>query len=60
MTASQTYKKGVSEEEQSVKGQLEKTVMDERFSNDGKYYQATFNPKTGGECTKVQEKNIFE
>ena len=28
-------------------------------SNDGKYYQATFDPKVGGECTKVQEKNIF-
>ena len=28
-------------------------------SNDGKYYQATFDPKTGGECTKIQEKNIF-
>ena len=28
-------------------------------SNDGKYYQATFDPKTGGECTKIQEQNIF-
>jgi WD40 repeat protein len=28
-------------------------------SNDGKYYQATFDPKTGGECTKIQEKSIF-
>ena len=28
-------------------------------SNDGKYYQANFDPKVGGECTKIQEQNIF-
>ena len=28
-------------------------------SNDGKYYQASFDPKIGGECKKIQEKNIF-
>ena len=28
-------------------------------SNEGKYYQATFDPKVGGECKKIQEKNIF-
>ena len=28
-------------------------------SNDGKYYHVTFDPKAGGECTKVQEQNIF-
>lgn len=28
-------------------------------SNDGKYYQASFDPKNGGECTKIQEKDIF-
>ena len=28
-------------------------------SNDGKYYHATFDPKEGGECKKVQEHNIF-
>ena len=29
-------------------------------SSEGKYYQATFDPKVGGECIKVQEKNIFQ
>lgn len=28
-------------------------------SNDGKYYQATFDPKRGGECVKTQENDIF-
>ncbi len=28
-------------------------------SNEGKYYQATFDPKVGGECKKIQEKSIF-
>ena len=28
-------------------------------SSDGNYYQASFDPKTGGECMKIQEKNIF-
>lgn len=28
-------------------------------SSEGKYYQALFDPKNGGECQKVQEKNIF-
>ena len=28
-------------------------------SNDGKYYHVTFDPKAGGEYTKVQEQNIF-
>lgn len=28
-------------------------------TKDGKYYQATFDPKNGGECTKTQEKNII-
>ena len=30
------------------------------ISSEGKYYQAGFDPKNGGECTKIQEKNIFE
>ena len=28
-------------------------------TNEGKYYQATFDPKTGGECKKIQEQNIL-
>ncbi|MCQ2821272.1 MAG: hypothetical protein MJ252_28770 [archaeon] len=28
-------------------------------SSEGNYYQATFDPKTGGECTLVVQKNIF-
>ncbi|MCQ2818257.1 MAG: hypothetical protein MJ252_13400 [archaeon] len=28
-------------------------------SSEGNYYQATFDPKIGGECMKTQEKNIF-
>lgn len=28
-------------------------------SADGMYYQASFDPKVGGECTKLQEKDIF-
>ena len=28
-------------------------------SSEGNYYQASFDPKTGGECMKIQEKNIF-
>ena len=28
-------------------------------SNEGKYYKASFDPKTGGECKKLEEKNIF-
>jgi len=27
-------------------------------SSDGKYYQASFDPKNGGECTKVYEYNL--
>jgi WD40 repeat protein len=29
------------------------------ISNDGKYYHASFDPKVGGECKKIQEMNIF-
>lgn len=29
------------------------------ISSDGKYYQAKFEPKTGGECQKLQEQDIF-
>ena len=28
-------------------------------SNDGKYYQASYDPNKGGECKKIQEHNIF-
>jgi len=28
-------------------------------SNDGKYYLASFDPKVGGECKKLQENSIF-
>ena len=28
------------------------------LGNSGKYYQANFDPKTGGECSKVQENNF--
>lgn len=27
---------------------------------DGKYYKATYDPKRGGECFKLEEKNIFK
>jgi len=27
-------------------------------SSDGKYYQASFDPKNGGECTKLYEYNL--
>ena len=30
------------------------------ISSEGKYYQAEYDPKNGGECTKIQEKDIFE
>ena len=26
---------------------------------EGKYYRVEFNPKTGGECKKIEEKNLF-
>ena len=29
------------------------------ITDDGKYYQVTFDPKTGGDCKKIQEQNIF-
>ena len=29
------------------------------ISNDGKYYQASYDPNKGGECKKIQEHNIF-
>ena len=29
------------------------------ITSDGKYYQVSFDPKTGGECKKIQEQNIF-
>ena len=29
-------------------------------SNDGKYYKASFDPKVGGECKKIDEKSIFK
>ena len=28
-------------------------------SNEGKYYKASFDPKAGGECKKLEEKSIF-
>ncbi len=28
------------------------------ISSDGKYYQASFDPKNGGECTKMQETSL--
>jgi hypothetical protein len=29
-------------------------------SYDGKYYLAEFDPKAGGECRKLTEKDLFE
>ena len=29
-------------------------------SNDGKYYKASFDPKVGGECKKIDEQSIFK
>ena len=29
------------------------------ITSDGKYYQASFDPKIKGDCKKIQEKNIF-
>ena len=26
---------------------------------DGKYYKAAYNPKRGGDCCKIEEKNIL-